>query len=48
MVMAVRRMFLAWKKAQVLEASMLARVASLAALPPPTPQMASSTASTPM
>src|SRR5215510_1044908 len=41
-------MFLAWKKAQVLDASILALVASLVALAPPTPQMASSTARTPM
>jgi hypothetical protein len=46
--MALRRMFLAWKKDQVLAASMLARVASLVALPPPTLQTASRTASTPM
>ena len=43
----VRGMFLAWKKAQVSEAAMLVSIASLA-LPPPTLQIASRTASTPM
>ena len=48
MAIELRRMFLAWKKAQVLAAAMLACVASLVALAPPTLQTASSTASTPM
>jgi hypothetical protein len=41
-------MFLAWKKTQAFEASMLRAVASLVALPAPTLQIASATASTPI